>query len=254
MKRLKDRENRLKGYLKNLKDEIGEVYFFDSLPSTMDAAFNLEENLISDRTLIITDVQSQGRGRSGKGWYSSRDSLVFSIILINQDFQIPHSMIGAYAVFKTLKAYNERVRLKWINDVLWENGKKIAGVLTEERGIRTVIGIGINLNDKKIPENLKDTATSYFIETGEEIPKDEFLLKIVEELLSLLKRVERGAIERVLSEWEVESGIRNRRVVVMCSNGNYYGTVIGIDKTTGALRLLSNDRELEIYEGSLAFC
>ncbi len=141
--------------------------------------------------------------------------------------------------------------LKWINDVLWENGKKISGVLTEECRNRTVIGIGVNLNSEEMPLSVRNGSTSYYIETGERILKEDFLSSLIAELFLILDRVKKGGITRVMNEWETEADLRRKRVCVINDSGEFKGIAAGINKKTGALILNRDGGQLEIYEGSL---
>lgn len=246
-----EKENRLTELVPGLKSDTCRIYWFDTVSSTMDAAFNLEERAVKDRTLVISDVQTMGRGRYSRRWYSTCDDIIFSIILTDYDFRIPYSMLSAYAVYITLIKHKAPVMLKWINDVLWENGKKISGVITEERKTRTVIGIGVNLNSEEIPPPVRNGATSWYIETGERIIKEDFLSSLIIELFSILDRVKKGDIEQVLYEWETEAGLQGNRVRVINDSGEFKGIAEGINKKTGALILNRDGGQLEIYEGSL---
>jgi BirA family biotin operon repressor/biotin-[acetyl-CoA-carboxylase] ligase len=217
----------------------------------MDAAFSLPEESIRNRTLVVSDEQTVGRGRYDRKWVSSEGHLTFSILLTEYDFRVPYSMIAAHAVYRVLKKHNGRVRLKWINDVMWENDKKISGVLTEEKMARTVIGVGLNLNSAEMPQSLETSATSYYIETGKLLVKETFLSFLVEELFRMLDRVDSGEIQDLLTEWETDACIEGRHVTVVNESGNISGTAAGINKKTGAL-ILKNDLGFkEIYEGNL---
>lgn len=73
--------------------------------------------------------------------------------------------------------------IKWPNDVLL-NEKKVAGILTEtvysgNRFDRLIIGIGININQQKFPENLIDIATSVSRERGNDISRELFLAELL---------------------------------------------------------------------------
>jgi BirA family biotin operon repressor/biotin-[acetyl-CoA-carboxylase] ligase len=253
MQRLKEMEKRLETALSSLNNDLGAVYCFDSVKSTMDTAFGMEAAAIRDKTIIYSDRQTRGRGRHGRKWYSAEGSLIFSLILTAYDIRIPYSMIASYALYKAFTRFTQNVRLKWINDILWENGKKLAGVLTEERKQRTVIGLGINLNNAYIPSRVRRIATSYYIETGNQISKEEFLAAILEELLMLLVNVENNGTEQTLAAWEQDAGIRNRSVRVVNGEREIFGTALGIDKKTGALRVKVGRERIDIYEGTLFY-
>lgn len=253
MKRFIEKEEEVKSLLSPLKSDIGEIYYFENISSTMDMASSFEKAEVKNHTLVISDVQTHGRGRFGRPWISDSGDLQFSLLLTAYNFQIPYSMLAAYAVFLSLKKYTERVRMKWINDVLWESNRKIAGVLTEESDDKTVIGIGVNLNSREKPEEIRDIATSFYMETGRKIGKEQFLYDILSELFPVLSRVHNGEIEEVLCAWEKASDICGRYVKVENESGNHRGIVEGIDRITGALLLRIGNRRVEIYDGSVDY-
>jgi BirA family biotin operon repressor/biotin-[acetyl-CoA-carboxylase] ligase len=253
MKRLFEQEEELKNLLTSLNSDFGEIYYFENISSTMDMAFNFEKTELKNNTLVISDVQTHGRGRFGRPWISDSGDLQFSLLLTEYDFKIPYSMLAAYAVFLSFKKYTERVRLKWVNDVLWDNNRKIAGVLTEERDNKTVIGIGANLNSGEKPEGIRDIATSFYMETGKMIGKELFLYDILSELFPALNKAHKGEIEEVLCAWEKASGICGRHIKVEIESGINTGIVDGIDRITGALLLRIGNRMVEIYDGSVDY-
>ncbi len=254
MKRLIEKEERFKQLLGEQSCDIGAVYCFDKVESTMDVAFDMPDSMVPDRTFILAESQIRGRGRFDRQWHAGAGSVHFSFILIRFDFRIPYSMAAAFAVYRAFRHHTDQVKLKWVNDVLWRNEKKVSGILTEERGGRTVMGIGVNLNNRCLPPLLREVATSYYLETGCEIDRDTFTVLIVVELLNLLTALRTEGIEVVLEEWEAESGIVNQKVKVVTASGDYLGVVQGIHRETGALILLTGDRIIEVYDGSLFYC
>lgn len=64
-------------------------------------------------------------------------------------------------------------KIKWPNDIV-VNGKKVCGILTEmstelECINYIVTGIGINVANHEFPEEIRDVATSLYLETGKEV-------------------------------------------------------------------------------------
>ncbi len=255
-KRQKEEEKLLRKRFADSGVAFGELFFYDLVESTMDSAFALlKKSPIPpvNRSIVVASSQSDGRGRLGRKWISSRDGLQFSFLLTEYDFRVPYSILASYAVYVTFRSYTKNVTLKWINDVLWENGKKIAGVLTEEKNHATVIGIGVNLNNRVLSHDLSGEATSYFIETGQKIDRDVFLVALVGELVSLIEDAHSGGLGRILQSWESASLMKGREVVMECGGKVYRGTVCGIHRKTGALILQCGSEKVEIYEGSLRF-
>jgi BirA family biotin operon repressor/biotin-[acetyl-CoA-carboxylase] ligase len=253
MKRQREKERQVADAFSARGLVIGGVLYFDSVDSTMDTAFDIGSPAARDRTLVIADSQTSGRGRLGRKWYSTADDLIFSLILVDFDIEIPYSMVAALAVLKAFRRYTGGVRLKWINDLLWEGRKKIAGILVEERAGKTVIGIGVNLNTASLPAEVRERATSLFLETGVKVPKGEFLLAVMEELLPCLDACGEGRLGDLLAEWETLSAMKRRRVVVTSGGTECRGTVIGLNRKTGALVMSAHGKEVEMYEGSLAY-
>jgi BirA family biotin operon repressor/biotin-[acetyl-CoA-carboxylase] ligase len=254
MKRQREKERRLADAFSSRGLGVGDVLFFDSVGSTMDTAFEIGGPGVRDRTLVVADSQTSGRGRFGRKWYSTADDLVFSLILVDFDIEAPYGMVAALAVLKAFRRYTAGVRLKWINDLLWEGRKKIAGVLVEERAGKTVIGIGVNLNTETLPPEVRDGATSLLLETGAKVAKEEFLLAVMEELLPCLDACREGRLGDLLEEWEAVSAIKGKRVVISSGGGEECrGTVIGLNRETGALVLSSRGTEVEMYEGHLTY-
>lgn len=253
MERLLKKEKKMIKLFGERVCEIGAIYCFDDVSSTMDVAFELDETMLKDKTIVIAESQTHGRGRFDRPWYSGYGSVIFSVILLQFDFRIPYSMLSAFAVYRTFRRMTDRVRLKWVNDVLWENGKKVCGILTEERSGRTVIGIGVNLNNRYFPPSIVEYATSYYIETGTEVEREVFTSRTIMELFDILERQRMEGIESVMGEWEIESGILNRRVRVVTPSGECTGVVQGVNKKTGALELLTEEGPRELYDGSLFY-
>jgi BirA family biotin operon repressor/biotin-[acetyl-CoA-carboxylase] ligase len=166
---------------------------------------------------------------------------------------VPYSMLASYALFLSLQTLGVETRLKWVNDVLCSNGRKVAGVLTEEREGKSVIGMGVNVNNREFPSELEESATSLLLETGVEVDIIDLLCSVLRIFLPILDRAHGGEIEELLSDWEEESAMRGRRVKLVGEYGELHGVVRGINRKNGALLLSANDELKEVYEGSLVY-
>ncbi len=246
-------ETILKTCLEKNRITVGNIFCYDTVTSTMDIAFGLEEKETKDRTIILARQQNRGRGRFNRIWYPVAGALYASLVLTEYDFQLPYSMLASYAVYSVFKKLKADVSLKWINDVVWSNGLKIAGILTEEQSGRTVIGIGVNLNNRSFPEKLKGKATSYFKETGKKISPIDFFCFILQVLVPLLDTVQDEGLQSILRQWETESAVKGRKVRVINESGEVRGVVEGINRNSGALILLVDGHRKEIFDGSLFY-
>src|SRR4249920_303843 len=90
----------------------------------------------AEGTVIAGAIQLQGKGMQGNKWESEADkNLAFSIVLypefLNIDYFFALNQVAALSVCEFLReATGEEFKVKWPNDVMFEN-KKIAGVLIE---------------------------------------------------------------------------------------------------------------------------
>lgn len=143
------------------------IEYFEELESTNEYAKNCSQ----DRTVIIANSQTKGKGRLGRSWSNNPGEAVTMSIFLKPDIEPETaSMLTIVLAMAIKKTIDIDTMIKWPNDVVC-NGKKIAGILTEMsvqgREINYVIaGIGINVNVQKFDEDISDKATSLFLETG----------------------------------------------------------------------------------------
>jgi len=137
-------------------------------------------------SIILAEKQTAGHGKESSLWFSPKGGLYFSIILPKSKIEDLQTLtiLVAFIVVKTIKNnFFLEPLIKLPNDVLL-NGKKICGILTENiigKEVKSsVIGIGLNTNIDKFPEELEDEATSLKIELGKEVDNGKILKQIVE--------------------------------------------------------------------------
>lgn len=142
-------------------------------------------------TWICSEIQTDGRGRMHKKWFGNQDSLMCSTIIKND---ISTASIGLYpllavqSLHKVLSKYHKDITIKWPND-LFLNKKKLAGILTESiiesnEVLALVIGFGVNLNQKGFADEIKDIATSLYMNTKQVYDKAFILRQLADQLES----------------------------------------------------------------------
>jgi BirA family biotin operon repressor/biotin-[acetyl-CoA-carboxylase] ligase len=262
MNRLSAKEEGLRALLRD--PAAVDVRWYDQVGSTMDEAFALGRPPAAAAgrrpAAVAADRQTAGRGRFNRRWLSPPGSLSLSLLLAEHDYSVPYSMVASLAVYQALQPLVRRggppgvsgLRLKWVNDVLY-NGKKLAGILTEEREGRAVIGMGVNLNCTRLPREVAGQATSVLIEQGCPVDPVAFAAGLLNRFLPLVDRAHRGGLPEVLQQWEEAAALRGRVVRVRCGNGSEYrGNAEGIDPDTGALLLRDGEGTQHLlYDGSL---
>jgi BirA family biotin operon repressor/biotin-[acetyl-CoA-carboxylase] ligase len=185
-----------------LSDGFGEVIIKEVTESTNDDAKDLAIAGAPDFTAVISICQKSGRGQHGRPFVSERGGLFLSIVACRGVSAEKASFITLCAAVAVMKAVEKicgiRPKIKWINDLLI-NGKKICGILTESRIIPgtknleyAVIGIGVNINNENFPNELKNTATSLFTETGEKYSLQNAAAEVLNALFAEINRFDSG--------------------------------------------------------------
>ncbi|WP_235297495.1 biotin--[acetyl-CoA-carboxylase] ligase [Portibacter marinus] len=176
-------------------------YHFKETDSTNKYALNLiSKNAPAEGTVISADFQTYGRGQYGRQWMSESTKNLLSSIILYPEFLPVHEQFSlskaiSLAVQNTLHSFlaSKEVKIKWPNDI-YCGPKKIGGILIQNiiagsRMNASVIGLGINVNQKKFPADLN--ATSLALELGVDFDKRElldFLLVDIKTEYMLLQR------------------------------------------------------------------
>lgn len=158
----------LKKLTNSLKSEP-VIRLYDAVDSTNNEA-KRRAGTDSGICLYATMHQTAGRGRRGHSFYSPKDTglyMTLSLPLSGSAADIQTiTCAAAVAVCETIdRLSTKRAQIKWVNDILI-GGKKVAGILTElvcdpdNRPLRVIIGIGLNLMTDDFPEEFAESAGS----------------------------------------------------------------------------------------------
>ena len=102
---------------------------------------------VAEPVLLVAAEQTAGRGRRGRGWVSEPGaSLIFSLGLpLNPADWSGLSLAVGVSLAESL---DPAVRLKWPNDLWWED-RKLGGILVETANVGSqryaILGIGLNV-------------------------------------------------------------------------------------------------------------
>lgn len=141
----------------DIKLDAYKLISFDKIPSTQDYAHDLIANgKASDKTVVVAQAQSAGRGRYKRTWVSHHGNLYASFIykIYERDPKLSYAV--AVAIAETLISFGLTPQIKWPNDVLID-GKKISGVLIEYARNFVIVGIGINIKTCPTVKEYKTT-------------------------------------------------------------------------------------------------
>jgi len=210
------------------------IHYFPEVGSTMDVARDLAKKGAREGTLVIAEVQTGGRGRLSRQWFSPQGGIYLTIVLrprISPACAPRANLMSAIAVATTIrKLFGLDAQLKWPNDVLIA-GKKVCGILAEmnaEMDIVNFINVGIGMNANNSVTCFENTAISLKDVLGGEISRKEFLSALIGEL-------ERWLPLLMEADLLVEATL-NREVRVVSLGEELTGQAVDID-ATGALLL-----------------
>lgn len=116
-----------------------------------------EGTKLPEYLLVSADMQTAGRGRSGKSFSSLAGNGIYMTVMLRADrspeecmLTTPAAAVGAVLALEAVGS--PRLGIKWVND-LFLDGRKVSGILTEAVFDRTgrrieyiLIGIGINID------------------------------------------------------------------------------------------------------------
>ncbi len=135
----------------------------DKCVSTNDLAKDMKmKGSLSDKTAIVTKLQSKGKGQGKNEWHSEEGkNLLVSFyrktsLKVEQHFML--TITASLAIQNALDKVGVKSCVKWPNDI-YVGERKIAGILIENTLMQdkindTIIGLGLNINQNEFPESI----------------------------------------------------------------------------------------------------
>ena len=215
-----------------------EICYFDVTDSTNTQAKSLGEGDAPNGTLVVAGKQESGRGRRGRSFESPAGTGIFMTLLLRPEIEPQNAsmltLVSALAVAKGIEHMVDLpVQIKWPNDIVI-NGKKVCGILTEMSAQMDyvnyiVIGIGINVGNEEFPEEIKDVATSIYLESGKHVNRAMLIEKIWEEFEDYYELYEKTQdLSSLVKEYDSYLVNRGQKVRVLDSKEPYEGKAMGI--------------------------
>lgn len=217
-----------------------EIYYFDSIDSTNTKAKELAEEGHPSGTLVVADRQTAGKGRRGRSWESPMGIGIFMTLMLKPEINPNHaSMLTLVAAMATTRAIRRvtgvPAMIKWPNDIVM-NGKKVCGILTEMSAQfdyinHIVIGIGINVHNENFPEEIAQTASSIYLESGQHIHRASLIEAFLEEFEDVYAEyLKTEDMEGLMKEYDSMLVNRGRQVRVLDPKEPFEGKAMGITK------------------------
>lgn len=217
-----------------------EVRAFAELDSTNRYLLGEARAGAAEGLVVVADFQTGGRGRLGRTWTAPPGSSLLVSVLLRPALRAEHlhrtTIATALAVVDALEAVAGLApALKWPNDVLVE-GRKLAGVLAEAdlgagSEVRAVVvGVGVNVDWPRLPDELAATATACNLAAGREVDRAALLSAFLTDLDARLD----APPQVLLADYRAHLATLGARVRVDREREAIAGVAVDVDDT-GAL-------------------
>ena len=242
--------------------ENKKIIYYEQLDSTNAEIARLASESAEHGTVVVADEQTAGKGRRGRQWESPAGENIYMSILLRPDCVLDRApmltLVMAYSVAKVIRGIGFKdVQIKWPNDLVL-SGKKICGILTEMQLKNTeidfvVVGVGINVNTSKFPEELKDIATSLCLESGRAFDRR----MIVESVVGYFKKayqqfLQTQDLEFLREEYNDMLANVGKEVRVLEPGNEYTAYARGINSEGELLVRTKEGEEKRIYAGEVS--
>lgn len=225
------------------------VYWIDQTPSTQDLATGTE-HVRKHGDVIATDNQTAGRGRLDRTWDTPPGTAAaMSIVLrpnVEPQLMSMMTLVTADALVSWFRELDVPAAVKWPNDVLDADGRKLSGILAQwlPETHAVVVGIGTNLRFSDGSGHEKAGALADY---GVEISAQDF---VTEARQRLIDAVERFIVKPDVKPLEATMSTIGQRVKAIMPDGkNVIGTAMGLGPT-GSL-LIAGETLQEIFAADI---
>ncbi len=231
----------------------------------------LKQNFLPNQ-LIVTEYQTEGRGRRGRSWQSPMAANIYASYGWKTELPIQQlgglSLVAGMAMIAALQQEGfTGLQLKWPNDIRYQ-GKKLGGILIELSGdaiggLEVIIGFGLNVNMQSSNElsqaieqdwtslcQLNQQKTEQQESSQQSCDRQSLLVVIVKSLKNYLERFAEKGFEDFLQEWRKVDESLNRKIQLLQNNSSLTGIARGVD-ASGALLLEINNEMTSCYAGEV---
>ncbi|MBW2305543.1 MAG: biotin--[acetyl-CoA-carboxylase] ligase [Deltaproteobacteria bacterium] len=227
---------------KDLHSEIvgREIRILQQIDSTNLEATRMARQGAAEGLVILAESQSQGRGRSGRQWFSPPGCNIYLSVILRpaiQPSKAPRlSLLAAVAAAQSCReTFDFLPQIKWPNDLLYK-GKKFGGILSEMNTVANrigfvTLGIGINVNATRslFPPDLACNTTSIRDIVGQRVSREHFLKSLLAELDHWYRVLLRDGFSPVRDEWIRISALHGQRIRVRNGDSTLTGQALGLE-------------------------
>lgn len=234
----------------------------DSVPSTNGYLIERAVQGAAHGSVVVAELQTQGRGRYGRPWVSGMaGALTFSVLWRFRNGVAGLSGLSLAVGLAVARACEglgvAGVKLKWPNDVV-HHGRKLAGILIEVQGemlgpSAAVIGIGLNCRLPPASRDAIDQPVVNLAEIIDRLPsRNAVLAVLLRELGPILQQFETAGFAPFAADWEARHAHQQKQVrLALPDRSAVSGVALGV-AADGALKLRTHTGPLQFNVGEVS--
>jgi BirA family biotin operon repressor/biotin-[acetyl-CoA-carboxylase] ligase len=239
--------------------QIGHaVELHETIGSTSDRARALLEAPDGAGTVVVAELQTEGRGRRGRTWSSPPGrNLTVSVAVRPAIAASDAWRLGLAVALAACDACRTvaPIDLKWPNDLIDVDGRKVGGLLIEtmidgDRLNAAIIGIGINVNwaAAEMPAEIAGSATSLAELAGAAVDRGVLLAELLERLDAELIAIEAG--RSPLDRYRAACRTLGSEVTIEIGSRTIQGVAVALDEA-GALIVETGSGRATVTSGEV---
>jgi BirA family transcriptional regulator, biotin operon repressor / biotin---[acetyl-CoA-carboxylase] ligase len=233
-----------------LEGRFGRPYRYEQ---ECESTQQLVDRSLEEGAVVVCDLQTAGRGRQGRPWEAPASSAILCSVLLKPPAQRAAqelSLVAGLAVAETVEqALGLAVQLKWPNDVM-VNRRKVAGVLAEASNGIVVLGIGLNVNQKReqLPADTAVAPGSLYTSDGVRRERAPLLADLLLSLERMYDIWREGGLNGLYDTLGARDFLRGRRIFL----DGRAGVGIAIDRS-GRLEVEIDGERHTVESGEVLF-
>ena len=209
---------------------------------------------------VLALRQTAGRGRLGRRWHSEQTGNLYLSLAFRPFIETarlsPFTLWMGLALCAHIEAtLGIRLGLKWPNDLLAADGRKVAGMLTEARidadRVRDLVfGLGLNIGIR--PTELREIASSLRDAGGKPLDANAVAAGVIAALSQAWEAFEDGSFRRAFAKLHTQYDcLAGRRVRVTLRGKPLAGTAEGVDESGALLLRLASGKRTAVASGEV---
>lgn len=210
--------------------------------------------------VVVTDVQTSGRGRFDRVWEGSSSENIYMTFVIKPENTDSFPFVNLTQYLSVIlnrvlnRDFGVKSNIKWPNDLLFE-GKKISGILAEVKtslgkmqGVALGVGINVNCDMSKFKELPNATSISSIL--GHSVNKEDLLNLVVEEFFKDFEEFSKQGCVFISDEYKKMCKFNDTvKISASSNNGEFKFDALNDDGTLSVLD--ENNKKITIVNGDI---